>query len=279
MTGLVFDVGGTNLRIALTDGKKMGKPVLVGAPRSFVGVTETLVATGKKMAGKKTITAVAGGLAGPLDAKKTGLAKSTHLPYLVGKPMKQELQRLFKAPIFLENDNALVGIGESVYGPGKGSPIVAYIGIGTGIGGCRIVDGKLDRNAMGFEPGHHFLNYDVQNHKHISAHPGDWESIVSGTGIETRFRKKAENIHDKKIWDEMAYLTALGLVNVAMFWSPDIIVVGGSLMKSIPIGRIQYYAKKHQKIFPKMPRIAKGVLGDFGGLYGAMHLLRAMKRN
>ena len=97
--------------------------------------------------------------------------------------------------------------------------------------------------------------------------------------MQARFGKKAEDIRDKKIWDEMAYLTALGLINVAMFWSPDVIVVGGSLMKSIPLSRIRYYANKHQKIFPTMPPIAKGKLGDFGGLYGAMHLLKTQQRN
>ncbi len=276
MNGLVFDIGGTNLRIALTDGHKVRRPVLVEAPRSFVGVTDTLCAIGKKLAGKKRITVVAGGIAGPLDAKKTGLAKSTHLPYLVGKPMKQELHRLFKVPVALDNDNALAGVGEATHGSGRGKTIIAYIGIGTGIGGCRIVDGNLDRNASGFEPGHHFLQYDVKDHKHMSAHPGDWESIVSGTGMQARYGKKAENIRDEKIWDKMAYLTALGLINVAMFWSPDIIVVGGSMLKSIPLTRIRYYANKHQKIFPAMPPIVKGKLGDLGGLYGAMDLARKL---
>lgn len=276
MNALVFDIGGTNLRIALTDGKKIGKPILVPAPRSFAGVTETLARSGKIMAGNNKINAVAGGLAGPLDTNKSSLARSTHLKYLVGKPMKQTLERVFDAHIVLENDNALAGIGEATHGAGKGYSIMAYIGIGTGIGGCRIIDGKLDRNAQGFEPGHHFINYDVQRHKHQSAHPGDWESLVSGTGMEVRFGRRAETIRDKIIWDEMAYLTALGLINVAMFWSPDIIVVGGSMMKSIPLARIRYYADKHQKIFPQMPPIVRATLGDFGGLYGAMELARRL---
>ncbi len=275
MAGLVFDIGGTNLRMAITNGESIGTPVRQPVPRTFAGVVAALNAVGRSLTGKKRMTAAAGGLAGPLDRKKTGLARSTHLPYLVGKPMQQTLERLWKVPVTLENDNALAGIGEAVRGPGKGHAIVAYIGIGTGIGGVRIVDGKVDRNAHGFEPGHHFLNYDVTTHSRVSAHPGDWESIVSGSGMAARFGKNTEDIGNKKIWNEMAMLVAFGLINVAMFWSPHIIVIGGSLMKSVSLAAVRKHANRHQKIFPATPPIVRGVLGDDAGLYGAAHALAA----
>lgn len=274
MNGVVFDIGGTNLRVGLTNGKKLNRTLLVPAPRTFSEFVESLVTTGRKLTGKKKITAVAGGIAGPLDKYKTTLARSKHLKFLVRKPIRATLQRRFHAPVTLENDNALVGLGEATHGAGRGEDIVAYIGIGTGIGGVRIVDGHIDRNALGFEPGHHFLKHDVTNHNHVSAHPGDWESLVSGTGMEARYGKKAEAIRNRKVWNEMASLTAYGLINVAMFWSPNVIVVGGSFVKSLSLPLVRQYAEQYQKIFPRMPRIVKGTLGDFGGLYGAMQLLR-----
>jgi glucokinase len=50
------------------------------------------------------------------------------------------------------------GLGEAVFGAGKGREIVVYMTISTGVGGARIVGGKIDASAMGFEPGHQIID-------------------------------------------------------------------------------------------------------------------------
>src|SRR4030066_415253 len=47
---------------------------------------------------------------------------------------------------------------EKVKGAGKGFNIVAFLTIGTGVGGARIVGGKPDANVFGFEPGHQIID-------------------------------------------------------------------------------------------------------------------------
>ncbi|TAN58722.1 ROK family protein [Patescibacteria group bacterium] len=185
------------------------------------------------------------------------------------KPLAKELKKIFGAPVLLENDAGLAGLGEAVYGAGKGKKIVAYLTISTGVGGARIVDEKIDKNAFGFEPGHQIV---FLNKKFTTL-----ENIASGTAIEKKYGKKPFEIFDAKIWDNVAKDLAYGLHNVAVLWSPDIIILGGSMMKKIgiPVERVKFHLSKILKIFPKSPLIKKSKLGDLAGLYGALARLKS----
>lgn len=269
---IVFDLGGTNLRIARTDSRRLLMPLLLPAPRTYPALLRSLCTFART--DHEKLGAVAGGLAGPLSPQKTHLVGSTHLRFLIGKPLQRDLKKLLHVAVLLENDNALSGLGEATHGAGMGYRIVAYIGMGTGIGGSRIVDGTVDANTFGFEPGHHYLDYRTRRHAHPSAHPGDWESVVSGSAVRIRFGQRAEDVGDRRVWKQLAQETAVGLVNVTVFWSPDVLVLGGSLMKSMPLAEVRRQYRRKQKIFPASPAIRRSKLGDLAGLYGAMTLLR-----
>lgn len=269
MKTLVFDIGGTNLRYAISPGRF--KPVLITVPKEYSHAVKMIAAEARR----HHVKMIVGGLPGPMDAGKTKLIQSTNLPGWVDHNFKKDLARFSGAKVRLENDSALVGLGESVYGSGRGRRIAAYIGIGTGLGGVRIVDGQVDANAHGFEPGHHFMDINITSHRHPSPHPGDWESLISGSGVFYQTGKRSETITDRKFWRQMEKRMALGLINVSMFWSPDMIVLGGSLMKKMTIVGIEKNFKQHMKIFPKPIPIRRAKLGDFGGLYGALALARS----
>ncbi len=274
MNGLIFDIGGTNLRLAVTNGHGFSKPVHVPIEKNYQKALQLIARSAAALIGTKKLTGVAGGLPGPLDSKKTMLLQSTHLPGWARKPFARDLGHIFKAPVYLENDNAVVGLGEAIHGAGKGEAIVGYVGIGTGINGCKIDRGMIAPNALGFEIGHHFMNITIAHHRHPSPHPGDWESLVSGSALEVNYGKPAVTIIDKRIWRNMDKLVAIGLANVAMFWSPSIIVVGGSLTKRLSLINIRSEFKNILKIYPIKPKIVFGTLGDYGGLYGALELIK-----
>ena len=80
-------------------------------------------------------------------------------------------------------------------GAGKGEEIVAYIKVSTGIGGVRIVDGKIDRNILGFEPGYQIID-PTGTLCPICDSAGHLKSHVSGAALEARFNKRAYKITD-----------------------------------------------------------------------------------
>lgn len=265
------------MRLASSDGKSVLKTVILDTPKNFEEGVGLFKKAALELAGAETIEKVAGGIAGPLDKEKSTLLRAPHLPGWVDRPLRQKLAEVLNAPVFLENDSALVALGEAAQGAGKSFNIVAYLTISTGVGGARIVGGEIDDNYSGFEPGHQII--DPDNTLCRVCENGELESLVSGTAIEKRFGKKPYEILDSAIWDETAKFLALGLHNTIVHWSPDVVVLGGSMMKEIgiPIERVKYHLEKTLNIFPVLPKIKKAELGDLGGLYGALEYLKQQK--
>ena len=258
---ILFDIGGTKMRIvASKNGRVFGKPIILSTPKKYKDGIRVLKNSVKSFAGKEKIKAISGGV--PF--------RSPILPDWVGNSLKKDLEKEFFVPVYIENDSALVGLGEAVYGAGKREKIVAYITVSTGVGGVRIVDGCIDRKAIGFEIG-----------KQIIDAPKTLEQIISGSAIQKRFRKKPYEVRDKKVWDELAKWLAYGLNNIIIHWSPDVVVVGGPMVvgnPKIPLQKAIKHLKKIFTAFPKIPKIKEAKLKDFGGLYGAMEFLKQKRK-
>ncbi len=270
---LLFDIGGTKMRLAKSeDHKKVSSIEIVKTPQNFQEGVDLFARIADKLADGKKITVAAGGMAGPLDNQKSKLLNAPHLPGWIEKPLKKTLAKNIGSNVYLENDAALSGLGEATYGSGQGYKIVVYITISTGVGGARIVNSHIDTNALGFEPGHQIIEKDGVLCPTCNM-PGHLEGYVSGTAIKKRFGKNPEEIKDPKVWDDIAELLAIGLNNTIVHWSPDIVILGGSVMKSLSTENIKGHLKNILTIFKEAPILKKTALGDTGGLYGAMALL------
>lgn len=269
---LVFDIGGTNMRLATSlDGKTLAATKIVPTPQDFAEGIKVIKQIADELAKEEKIEAVAGGLAGPLDKNKTMLVKSPHIGGWVGKDFKLKAEQILNAPVYLENDADLATLGEANFGAGINHQIVAYLTISTGVGGGRVVNKKIDENSLGFEPGHQIIVPDGAPCN--CGGKGHLESYVSGSGLLKTYQKKGEEITDPKVWDEVAKYLAIGLNNVTTLWSPDIIILGGAVMKSISLDAVRAYLKEVLTIFPQAPEIQLAKLGDPAGLYGALALI------
>lgn len=259
---LLFDIGGTNTRMAVSrGGESFEEPVIFQTPSGFDEAISLFKKTALELTGGG-LTAIVGGLPGILNKDKSSLLDAPNLKDWSGKPIKSELEKAFGAPVFLENDAALAALGEAVYGAGRGKRIVAYFTVSTGVGGARVVDGVIDRSAFGFEPwrqiidGTHRLGY-----------------YISGNGIRKRFGKAPEDIDDSSVWEEAERWLAVGINNAIAFWSPDIIVVGGTVaMRRFSLERVAARLRDIAN-FPELPEIVPAELGDKAGLYGALKII------
>lgn len=269
----VFDIGGTNTRVGISsDGTNLTKIKIIPTHQDFNQGLENLKQAADELSNGEKITGIAGGIAGPLDKDKTSLAKSPHIPGWIGKPLKFELEKVFGCQVLLENDTTVGGIGEAVKGAGAGKKVVAYLALGTGVGGKRIVDGKVSSDSFNFEPGHQIIVPD--GNLCNCGGKGHMEPYVSGSYFEKTYGQKGENISDPKIWDEISKYLSISLVNTTVHWTPDIIVLGGSVSQSIPLEKVNAYLKEFLTIYPAAPQVVLGTLGHDAGLYGALELLK-----
>ncbi|KKU52306.1 MAG: hypothetical protein A3F26_01595 [Candidatus Ryanbacteria bacterium RIFCSPHIGHO2_12_FULL_47_12b] len=266
---ILFDIGGTKMRFTSSfDGKTFGEPKIIPTPKDFEDGMEIFCASARELSRGKKISAVAGGVAGTLDRARAVLVNSPNISGWVKKPLKEKLERDLGAPVYIENDTAVVGLGEAAVGAGKGFGIVVYVTVSTGVGGARIVGGKIDKSVFGFEAGHQIIDF------HDSS--GRLEGYISGAALERRSGKKPREITDEKIWDEEAQILAVGLHNSIAHWSPDIVVLGGSMVVKRPgisVDRVREYLQKIKTAYPEFPEIREATLGDVGGLWGALSFL------
>jgi glucokinase len=279
MNSILFDIGGTKMRLAYSEnGDFFEEPKVIETPFNYEEGRNIFLETAKDLAKERPIKMICGGIAGPFDEKKRSLVGSPNLQDWIGKPFLSEVSDYFGAPMMIENDAALVGLGEACYGAGKDDSIVAYITVSTGVGGVRIVNKKIDEKAIGFEPGHQIIDADQTLVRGVNGlHLG---YILSGKGVEDRTGRKPKDIKETEFWEQMARYLAFALNNVAVFWSPDSIVLGGSMITGDPAISIEKTAEQLKgilKIFPEIPKIKKAELGDFGGLYGAL-IFRQQKK-
>jgi predicted NBD/HSP70 family sugar kinase len=180
----------------------------------------------------------------------------------VDKPLSESLKKVTGTKVLLENDAVMGGLGEARVGAGRRTSLVGFLTIGTGIGGCKFVDGEADPRTYGFEPGHMIIS----NNGEVNY----LDEFASGAAMERIFGKKAEEIEDLDAWEKEARLLAIGIHNATVLWSPEMIILGGSLMKKVDLGLVKKYTKEQMTRFPKIPEIVLGELGDRAGLVGAL---------
>lgn len=276
---ILFDIGGTHMRIGGTHDLKelIEESVVVNTPVVFEEGMVVLKEAIQKVAHGEKIDAIAGGIAGPFsNEKKCSLVASPNLKGWIGKPFCDELEKEYSAPFYIENDSALVGLGEMHYGAGVTTGIGAYITVSTGVGGARFVDGKIDKTTIGFEPGHQII--DIDKTLCPDCDGNTLGSYISGKGTENRLGKSPKDIpQDDPLWKEYAKYLAYGLNNTIVHWSPEVLVLGGSMItrdSRIDIKQVILYLEDILTIFPTLPDIKKATLEDLGGLYGAMVLLK-----
>jgi predicted NBD/HSP70 family sugar kinase len=263
---LLFDLGATNTRLALTDdGLKLGREISFPTDPSAGGQAE-LVNQARRLVGRQTVKLVVGGAAGTIDRKKGILLETPNMQW--GRTdLAGIVKQAFKTKLILENDTALVGLGEAHHGAGSSQGIMIYFTVSTGVNAARIVDGQIDRSSYGFEVGRELVSP-------VGEPPVTLEETIGGHALQQRYGRLPRSIDDPAVWHRETRQLAQALYNLILEWSPELIVLGGSMMRDLPIPWIRQELEALPKVFPKWPELRLAKLQDKGGLYGALELIK-----
>jgi glucokinase len=158
-----IDLGATNLRIAIGDGRGVmlqRRQERTERNRGPEGVVNQLIRMIDSF--KLDITEVEGigiGCIGPIDIERGVIVLAPNLPFN-HIPLKEPLTAVYDVPIRILNDCSAAVIGERMVGAGKEIDNLAYITLSSGIGCGVYVDGRLvvgkDGNAT--EMGHSIID-------------------------------------------------------------------------------------------------------------------------
>ena len=274
-TIVLFDIGGTKTRVTTSiDGEQLGAIESFATPKDPIKGIAQIIAVAEGLAADYTIKAFVGGIRGVLNEENTAIEHDQILSNWVDFNVVEAIQKNHDVPVTLENDAALAGLGEAMYGAGQGIDILVYHTISTGVGGVRIHNGMIDAASAGFEPGHQVLDIDrtILGEDIVPT----LENLVSGAALEARLGVKPYEIpQEDVIWEELAGYLAQGLRNTVLYWSPEAIVLGGSMMignPKIPLDAVRKATVAVLDSFVPCPFITVAQLGDEAGLYGALAL-------
>jgi len=149
---------------------------------------------------------------------------------------------------YVENDSNLAGLG-AVRSLDKTPALSLYITIGTGIGGCITVNGKLLPAFSSCEVGHMIF----QTEEGLKM----WESMASGKAISEKYGQHASEIAEPEIWEEIVDKLSVGFRVIIPAIQPDIILIGGGVASQFnKFGDILINKLKNEiPDFLKMPQI------------------------
>ena len=256
-----LDIGGTKIAAGIVDssGKLHACAECSTEPeRGFTSsldrIAKMLLTTSEHAGGR--LEGIGIGCTGPVDPQTGVIGKNSFLPTWEGRSLTDALTNRTNIPTAIENDADAAALGESIWGTGQGIKNFIYITVSTGIGGGLVFDGRLYRGVDGSHPevGHHVI--DPSGPQCFCGARGCWESLASGPALARWFKEhypeglNGNNEPDARAICEAApqgdprareaaaregYYLGLGFANLVTLFTPDVIALGGGVMRSWPL--------------------------------------------
>jgi len=304
------DLGGTKILAGVfsAGGKWLGREKratpFAGTGRDLAGAIVGAIDGALASAGlpRTRVAAIGVGSPGPLDPQRGLILRTPHIAarrLFLGPRLAKEFSR----PVVLDNDVNMAVRGEWRAGAGRGRRDLVGLWIGTGIGGCVIVDGRvvagINRNAG--ELGHMI----VEARK---AKPGtdrgslEWEASKTGMarwlrkeirkGRHSSLRKRVlarARLHSRDLGDayregdalaiealeRSARLVGIAIANLFDALAPELFILGGGVVEDVgaPYVRLARKSALENAFSVELarPRVVASELGDGAGSVGAAH--------
>jgi fructokinase len=215
------------------------------------------------------------------------LVKGANSTWLIGKPLKQDLEKALGRAVRMENDANCFALSEAVDGAGRGAKVVFGVILGTGVGGGIVVEGRVlaGPNAIAGEWGHNPLPAptaaDLPHPDCYCGRRGCIETYLSGPGLSrdhekvTGQRLAAQEIvalGDESLsrYEERLARALGSVINVL---DPDVIVLGGGMSNAARLyTEVPRLWGRYVFSDQVATRLERHVHGDSSGVRGAAWL-------
>ena len=251
---ICLDIGGTYIKygVLTQEGKFLskGKNPTIKENQHTLDNIKNIIRSCKKDYDVKGICISSAGI---VDSKKGKIISATLIPNYSGLNLKEELEKEFNINCEVENDVNCVGIAESFIGEAKNTSSSVCITVGTGIGGCIIVDNKI---LNGFTNSAGELGY-----MHIK--DSRFSKIATTSSLVNRVSKlKNRKISGEEIFelakcgddicieeiDNMLENLAIGIANIIYIINPEVVILGGGIMEQEEYIKERLYKHLKEKV-------------------------------
>lgn len=276
---LGVDLGGTNLRVALVDGQGT-----VHAREECSSDIDALAKLARTVLGRGDAASAVVGVPGRVDYGGGTLEYAPNLPPdWTGRLTEARLSDAFGVPVALANDADLAAVGEAWFGAGRAYNDVAYLTISTGIGAGVVTGGLLVHGRRSVAEVGHTI---VDGRALLEGRPATVEQLGSGSALGELAREskvaddgkalvalvRAGDVTATRIFERVVFAAAIGAVNLAHLFTPEVIVVGGGvgLIGDLVLDPIRELVDARGPRALREPiDVVNAELGDDAGLAGA----------
>jgi len=295
-----IDLGGTKIEgIVLDDASEVAR-IRVETPRDYAATVEAIASLVESLdervesrATRSRSASVGVGIPGA-EAPATGLVKNANSVWLIGRPLRGDLERRLGRAVRIANDANCFAVSEATDGAAAGAEVVFGVIVGTGTGAGIVVRGKVltGPNGIAGEWGHNAMPWPTDDERpgpacYCGQH-GCIETFLSGPGLQAdderwsgRRRTPAAIAADAVSGDRSAQETlarhaermARALASIINVLDPDVIVLGGGL-SNIPSLYEQVPRLWGSHVFSDAgrTRLVRARHGDSSGVRGAAWL-------
>lgn len=238
-----FDIGGTMIKYGIIDengeiieSHETPTNAKNGGPHIVQSVKELIEEHGRKYELSGICIATAG-MVDPIRGEI--IYANENIPEYTGMKIKQILEEEFKIPCEVENDVSCAGLSEQFKGAAIGSKITLCLTIGTGIGGCILIDNKVFHGVSNSAGEVGYMNMKGSEFQktasvnaliHEVAHKKNCNHAeLDGIKIFEMAKAGDEICKDAitKMCDDLGY----GIANICYVINPEVVVIGGGIAK------------------------------------------------
>jgi len=296
-----IDVGGTNFRLGVVQDTRVvwekrfqadfsGVCRRQSAAEALEAITTTLSdAVTEARIEYPSIRAIGIGFPGFIDPASRQVISSPNLPNLSNADIVSPLERRSGLAVVLENDASAAAYGEFVLSPQSNGDLI-YIGLGTGVGGGLVLQGKLHggTHGMAMEIGH--LTVERGGRSCGCGNRGCLEQYASTNGVVQTYAEltgkslsaydiaQAARQHDGaavKAFEQAGEYLACALVHIAKVVDVGDVVIGGGMSASWPLMQAAFDQRLHEDLIPALRGKVKVRISqaqDQAGIIGAAML-------
>ena len=287
---LGIDVGGTKVEVAAVEGTRAVDP---GQRPTDVSSTDALLAGIEDLAREAIAKhgepqAIGVGVPSQIDFASGTVVSSVNIP-LSGVPLRDELERRFEIPVYVDNDATVAALCEAYLVPDGPARHLVMLTLGTGVGGGAVVDGRVFRGATGrgAEFGHVVIDWNGPRCQGACPNRGCLETLCSGTALEREASQRAgHRVTGREVVeqarggdaDAQALLDQLGVwlgCGIASFYNvfePEHFLIGGGLSQAADLFLETAVQEARSRVLPGLTdrvhvTVARG--GADAGVIGA----------
>lgn len=295
------DVGGTNLRVGVVSGHQVLWEHRHSADFSNICrsnpsaqalekiIAELAAAVGQARAKYSEIASVGIGFPGFINPVSGIVSLSPNLPGLSNIDIAAPLAKQLGIPVRIENDALCAAYGEYLLAEPQPDSLI-YLGLGTGVGGGLILNGKP-------YPGQHGVSMEVG---HIIVQPGGrpcgcgnrgcLEQYASASGVAISYRELSGAVLDTERIAALAVqgdphalealccaaeMLAAALAHIQKVIDVPRVVIGGGMVAAWPLLQARFEEYLDAALIPALRgriRVTLAKAGDQAGMLGAAAL-------